>query len=88
MVTIVIAWAEKTAVLVRLRRAELSERPEMREEMVGKAAVWLNRGTPADVQRARAFAATEGYSVFCYATTEKEPLARARRDVLRAAKAA
>jgi hypothetical protein len=81
----VVAWRTTEVEVVRARRTDLGERPITRAVEVGHAAVWLNRATPADVEKARVFAAQEeGRRVFCYPTSERDPLGRARKEVLRA----
>jgi hypothetical protein len=44
--------------------------------------MWLNKGTEADLAKAKAYAERDGRTVLCY-ENEKEPLQRARKDVLR-----
>ena len=39
-----------------------------------------NNGNDADMTKAKRFAASEGYTVFCY-TGEKDPLNKARKDI-------
>jgi len=45
------------------------------------ALVWIRSGTGADLEKAQKFAPTEGYTVFVYAPTERNPLDRARADI-------
>jgi len=83
----VVAWTAEDFAVVRERRADLGERPELRAVTVGRAAMWLNRATPADVAKARDYAERgtgDGTPmvVFTYPVTEKDPLGRARREVL------
>lgn len=47
-----------------------------------QACVWLNRGTRADVAKARVFADQEGYAVFVYPSTERDYFDRAKREAL------
>ena len=47
-----------------------------------KACVWLSDGKPRDIAKAKAFADTEGYTVFTY-ENEKDPLGRARAEALK-----
>ena len=83
--TIVLATTEEVTVVVRARRTDLGERPDMRTELVAKAATWLLAGDATDVKKAKAYAAQAGWKVFTYPTSEKDPLGRARADVLRQA---
>jgi hypothetical protein len=87
-VQIVLAWVTEDFRVVRERRRDLGERPELEKFNVGKAAMWLNRGTDADVAKARAYARAESDSdktihVFVYPSSVKDPLGAAKKDVLR-----
>ena len=78
----VIAWTEDSAEFTGAPyRQDLGERPGMRPTVVAKAAMWENVATPASVEKARAYAAKQGYRVFTF-TGEKDPLGAARRAVL------
>lgn len=57
--------------------------PEFRAEAEGKACMWMNKGSAADVAKAEAYAAKEGWKVFTYPTTERDPLGKAKAAVLR-----
>ena len=86
-VAIVLAWTDSDFRVVRERRTDMGERPELEAFRVGKAAMWVNKGTEADVVKANAYARSESDSdkkirVFTYPTTLKDPLGAARRDVL------
>jgi hypothetical protein len=86
MTTIVLAWTEVGAEVVRQRRVDLGESPIMREVIIPHAAVWLNKGTLLDVAKAQAYAAREtdkAIRVLTYPTTERDPLGRAKADVLK-----
>ena len=86
---IVIAWAEQTKLVPtgRTIRRDANCFPEFTCEWEGKAAMWLNRGTDADVEKAKRFAASEGHTVYTFAGA-KDPLAKARDLAEKAAKAA
>lgn len=86
------AGSKKTIVLARLEDdfrvvsdagRDLGRAPKIERFHRPAAVVWLNEGDALDAQKARAFAAKEGYRVFLYPVTEREPLARAKRDVAR-----
>jgi len=79
---IIIAWTDGDTVVVRERRTDLGERPEMKAVRRSRTVVWLNKGTVEDVEKARAYAAPEGYKVFTYPQTVKDARAAAARDVL------
>lgn len=83
-VLIVVAWVEEEVEVVRARRTDLGEAPVTRTVSVGKAVVWLRRGGATDVEKARAYALPEGKRVFTYPKSEKDPLGRARREVVEA----
>lgn len=52
--------------------------PESVPAKAVKALVWLNKGTSADEDLAKAFAAREGYFVLTFPTTEKDPIGKAK----------
>ena len=85
---IVVAWAVEEHIYDgRPYAADLGQRPGMRVERRGHAVVWLRKGTKADVQKAKEYAAKESDAeqtmhVFVYPAHERFPLERARRDVL------
>jgi hypothetical protein len=57
-------------------------RPHIWESFLHPEAVmWLNKGTAADVEKAKAYASRDGYTVFIYPVTEKDPLGRAKREI-------
>lgn len=83
--TIVIAWVEEVQVPDgRPFARDLGALPGMSTERVGRACVWLLKGTSDDLIKASAFVRTDhpGGFVFEYPTTERDPLARARKDAL------
>jgi hypothetical protein len=96
---VVLAWTRETAELVdpHLTRIDLGEWHKTRPVREGLAVMWARHGTEADVEKAKAHAAKEqsaadhdplyatgtGYRVFVYPLSEKDPLGRARREVLR-----
>lgn len=89
--TIVVAWTVESRVFDgRPFAADLGARPGLKTIREGRACIWRNRGSEADVVKARAYAETENTKrgegegpilVFIYPTSEKEPLDRARREV-------
>jgi hypothetical protein len=87
-VTIVVAWTEDMQDLApgqRSWRHDLGERAKLVVVKKPYAAMWRNAGTPEDVVKARAYAKKENPTtgrVMVYPTTEKDPLGRARKDVL------
>ena len=81
--TIVTAWSEEREVYDGKPFAkDLGVAPKMRKIVVPHAAMWMNRGGPSDVEKAKKYAEKEGHRVFLYPTSEKDPLGRARKDVL------
>jgi hypothetical protein len=88
-ITVVVAWTEdeqKIAPNQKAWRHDLGERPKFVDVEKAHAAVWINRGTQADLAKAHAYIQktypATGH-VFTYPVTEKDPLGRARRDILR-----
>lgn len=82
MMIIVLARADIAYRPVGTWRHDLGERPKMEEVPDPKSLIWLNEGTATDLKKAKAYARQEGYSVFTYPTTERDPLGRAKKDVL------
>lgn len=57
----------------------------MIERAEPRACVWLNQGTDDDLAKARAYARSEGYTVYTFKADTRDPLARARRQIKRKA---
>lgn len=84
--TIVLAWIVEDFKVVRERRTDLGERPELEQIFVPRAAIWLNKGSNDDARKAQAYAETvtdQKTVVFVYPTNTKDPLGHAKRDVMR-----
>lgn len=94
-VAIVIAWPDVEHVHDgQPYAADLGTRPRMVAIPTGRAVMWLRRGTLRDVERAEEYAAEMRREdpprlarVFVYETSERDPLGRARRDVVDATSA-
>lgn len=82
-VQVVVAWTTDEVEVAQQRRTDLGERPILRDVKVPHAVMWLRRGGPTDIEKAETYARQEGYRVFTYPTSERDPLGRAKRDVLR-----
>jgi hypothetical protein len=86
---IILARAEQTALHPTGRWVRhpdgMNFRQELRAEWEAKACVWLNRGGAADVERARAFADREGYTVYTYPLRTIDALECAKSAVVKAA---
>lgn len=86
---IVIAWTDMGGMRATGRMVRFdgyNYRPEFVPCLAPHAAVWLNAGTDEDAAKARAYAEAEGFDnarVYEYATSERDPLTRARREVHR-----
>jgi hypothetical protein len=81
---IVLAWTEDSAEWDgEPYAADLGERPSMRPTRLAKAAMWLRKGTEADVEKARAYAAREGHRVLTFPASERDPIGAAKAAVLR-----
>ncbi len=80
----VIAWVDESVEWDgQPYAADLGERARMRPVTVARAAVWLTEATPADIEKARQYAAQTGGKVFTF-TGEADPLGAARRAILAA----
>lgn len=55
--------------------------PKMVEVSVPAAHIWCRKEKPGDMERAKLFAAEEGYTVFIYPNSERKPLERAKKEV-------
>lgn len=85
--------SEKTIVIARVdpeggaatvaRRDRYGTPVEFKYAPAARAAIWLNRGDKSDIAKARRHAEKEGYVVFTYPTSEKDPLGRAKREIMR-----
>jgi 7-cyano-7-deazaguanine synthase in queuosine biosynthesis len=80
---IVLAKLNEDQIVAKAGRVDLGERHTFKTVHVPTACMWINKGTEADRAKAERFAATEGYTVFCY-NGEKDPLAKAKKDIARA----
>jgi hypothetical protein len=79
---IVLAKLETDYVIEQEGRIDLGEMHKFREIKKPIACIWVNNGNEEDKIKAEKFAITEGYKVFTY-INEKEPLKRARKDILK-----
>ena len=81
---IVLAWTTEEPRLEREGRIDIGERHTFKMERVPKAVMWKNRGSDADLVKARSYASEQGpgHHVFTYPTSERDPLGRAKKDVL------
>lgn len=82
-VQIVLARTEEDYEVVRPGQSDIGIPAKTRVVLVPKALIWLRKGTAADVAKAEAHARSEGWRVFTYPTGERDPLGRAKKDVLR-----
>lgn len=57
-------------------------KPETEAAPQAVAMVWLNEGTREDLEAAQKFAKAEGYRVFCFPTSERDPLAVAKSNMM------
>ena len=86
---VVYARAEKTGLKEtgRMVTRDRNLHPEVVPDWEGKAGMWLNHGHDEDVARANDSLKGEGYTIFRYPQSEKDPLGRARNEVVSAARA-
>lgn len=88
--TIVIAWRTIERVFDGKPFAQdLGGFPGMKEVAVGHAAVWVSKGTESDIAKAQAYCDAENAKpdtaprkVLVYPASEKDPLGRAKRDII------
>jgi|GEM_PF-3921163 len=96
---IVVAWKVDSSEIVdpHRTRVDLGESYKTRPKVESQAAMWVRSGTAVDVEKAEVYARREaasaakdprsatgyGHRVFVYPATEKDPLGRARKEVLR-----
>lgn len=86
---IVVAWTEMTGFRPTggMVMRDLNWFPEYEVCRVAKAAMWTNKGTSADIEKAEAYITTEkrdrpDIAVLVYPVGEKDPLGRAKREML------
>jgi len=85
--TIVVAWAEQSALVPTgrmIRRDGVNYFPEFKTGWEGKAAIWVRRGTKADLEKATRYANANGCRVFVFPIEERDPLGKARKAVMAA----
>lgn len=66
----------------KVPRVDLGERHSMETYRRPVAMMWLARGGDSDAAKARAYAAGEGYGVLIYPSTERDPLGRAKAEIM------
>lgn len=84
-VWIVCAKLEDDVEVVRPGQPDIGIAPKFKTVKKVMAMSWLCEGDESDVDKAEAWTKTkegEAYTVFCYPTTENDPLGRAKKDLL------
>jgi hypothetical protein len=88
LMTIVITWVTfEREWDGKPHRADLGEGPWMRNVVKPHACIWLNEGTPEDVDRALVYLGRERPEsglVFVFSPSEQDPLGKARECAIRA----
>ena len=83
--TIVLARIEDDFEVVARGRVDIGERHKTREVKVGRALIWRKGVTESklanELVKAEEFAKADGYEVFAFPSTEKDPLNRAKREI-------
>jgi len=79
---IVIASTKPELEIIERGRTDLGERHKFKEIQIPLAMMWLNEGTEEDKEKAEDYARKNDSKVFCY-YNEREPLERARRDIMK-----
>ena len=84
MKQIVLARAERTALIPTGRHVmrDMNWFPEFRSDWEARAGMWMRKGSAKDLQKAKEHAAKEGWEVFTFAPTERDPLGKARERVV------
>jgi hypothetical protein len=80
---IVLGWVTTELEVVRARRTDLGELPDLKQVLVPKAVVWVNKGSEKDLEKAHSYAKAQKdrtVLVFTYPKTEKDPLERAKKE--------
>lgn len=80
-VQVVLAKLVDDVEVVSAAGVDLGRRAKTREIKRAVAMTWASKADAASVERARAWASSEGYTVFIYSTAERDPLERAKREV-------
>jgi len=85
---IVYARAEKTALepTGRMVMRDMNQFPEYKPAWEGRAGMWANKGTDADVAKAHDSLKSEGYTILKYPQSERDPLGKARASVVQTAR--
>lgn len=78
---IVLAWLDEDFIIVKEGQPDIGRPHTFKAIPKPLAAMWLNKGTDADLAKAKKYAETDARTVFCY-DGERDPLGRARRDIL------
>jgi hypothetical protein len=80
---IVLGWVETKLEVVGTHRADLGELPNLKQVIVPKVLMWLNKGSEKDLEKAHSYAKAQKDQtvlVFTYPKTEKDPLGRAKKE--------
>jgi hypothetical protein len=88
-ITVVAAWTDDTQEIApgqKMWRHDMGERPKFVDVKKPHSVIWANNGVEADITRAQAWV-SKSYPdtgrVFVYPVTEKDPLGRARHEILK-----
>ena len=84
--SIVLARVETEDVLVDDAGADIGRSRRFAKKPKPEAAVWLNKGTTDDINKAVTYAQRtgDGWEVYVYPNPERDPLGRAKADALKA----
>ena len=89
MIQIVLAWTDMSGLEATGRQIvkDMNYFPEFKPCVKAHAAMWLSKGTEADIEKARRhLESIKGdylsARVFVYPREEKQPLERARKEIL------
>jgi hypothetical protein len=87
---IVLAWKAEDFKVIKPGQSDIGIPAKIQKIEIGKSAIWLDRGSNEDLEKANSYAnrpesigGIPGTKVFTYPLSEKNPLERARKDILK-----
>lgn len=90
-ITVVLAWLVPDFIVVKEGRRDLGERPTIKETVKAASVIWINKGTEVEIESAkrhieRTAKDYDQITFFVYPTSERDPLGRAKADLLKIVK--
>jgi hypothetical protein len=78
---IVLAKLVEDSRIIGEARVDLGERHKRESYLKPVAVMWKREGDSEDVARAHEYATADGYTVYVYPTTERDPLGQAKKEI-------